>query len=106
MLDEHQKYIFEICVLITLYLCVIFVYLYICICVIETDLSERLCGSNQPTFSEALPKADPWEISGFVLLIDRTFVKVLQSRLFLEGHNIVLSANWKQTIKDKALIWF
>ena len=63
----------------------IFVYLYICICVIETDLSERLCGSNQPTFSEALPKADPWEISGFVLLIDRTFVKVLQSRLFLEG---------------------
>ena len=83
-----------------------FVYLYICICVIETDLSERLCGSNQPTFSEALPKADPWEISGFVLLIDRTFVKVLQSRLFLEGHNIVLSANWKQTIKDKTLIWF
>ena len=48
-------------------------------------------------FSPSLPKAEPWEISAFVLLMVNTFLTVFQKKLFSQGHSVLTTnnANWK-----------
>ena len=63
---------------------------------IWTDLSSG-CGSNQPFFSfSPKSKAEPWEISAFVLLMVNTFLTVFQKKLFSQGHSVLTTnnSNW------------
>ena len=45
-------------------------------------------------FSPSLPKAEPWEISAFVLLMVNTFLAVFQKKLFSQGHTETNHSNW------------
>ena len=47
-------------------------------------------------FSPSLPKAEPWEISAFVLLMVNTFLTVFQKKLFSQGHSVLTTnnSNW------------